>query len=270
MIKRVHVCLWALLVVLLCSTNASAFPQNWNLTLKFDDGGIGTGFFVFDADTGVMLNYGITVNGGNEAFFPPFTYTPGNSVFSTGDFAPGKNVWAFGLGTGALGDRQLRLVFSSELLTDAGGTIPVDLSVSFFHNECFNCFPNRTIISGAASAAGQGAVGPQGPKGDPGPQGPQGDAGQQGPIGPQGIQGIRGDSGPKGDKGDAGATGASGPQGFAGVSSPILFLLERQSAPAGYVLIGTLRGSLEPIGAVTRHSDDDHRRAMTIFVFQRQ
>jgi hypothetical protein len=246
MIKSAVGCLMSLLVLVVSTTPASADPQTWNVRMNFNDGGVGTGFFVFDVDTGKMLNYAISISGGDTTAFPTYTYTPGNSVFGTSDFVPEKFIWSFLLGTGALGERQLRLVFSSRQLTNAGGTIPLDLSVSFFHNECFNCFPNRTITSGSASATGlQGPEGPAGPKGDTGVAGVAGPQGPQGSAGPTGAQGPIGPTGPQGPTGPAGAQGAPGISGLQTITSASSQTVDKRGV---FTLTATCIAPKVPIG----------------------
>jgi hypothetical protein len=67
-----------------------------------------------------------------------------------------------------------------------------------------------------------------------GPAGPPGAVGPAGPMGPQGTQGVQGIQGP------TGATGPQGPSGRDGTAPPrsLLFLLEGDRPPAGYVRIG--------------------------------
>jgi hypothetical protein len=154
-----------------------------------------------------------------------------------------------------------------------------------------------------------GPVGNPGPAGSPGLQGPQGPAGVQGlkgdtgftgatgavgPTGPQGVMGATGGvgaigpTGPQGLNGDVGQTGAqgsigpqgpigpqgvAGPPGMMGASSPIMFVVEGQPAPPGYVLIGRLKGAIELlplIRSIRENRDDQDDREKTILVYQRQ
>jgi hypothetical protein len=90
----------------------------------------------------------------------------------------------------------------------------------------------------------KGDQGPEGPRGETGPQGPKGDAGPQGPTGLQGEQGPVGPAGPQGPAGPKGDTGPMGPQGLQGpagtaIPKSLLFLIDPDLPPAGYVLIGS-------------------------------
>jgi hypothetical protein len=64
--------------------------------------------------------------------------------------------------------------------------------------------------------------------------------------------------------------GSPGTSGASGVSSPIIFLLEGQAPPPGYLLIGRLRGNLEALTPARGKRDEDTDRRLTILVYQRK
>jgi len=125
----------------------------WSVSLTFEDGGKGSGVLLYDASSRTMVNWSISVSGGNTIAFPPFSYAPADSfaAIGSGNAPMPERYWSFVTGTGAFGDRELRLVFLSSL-TDAGGTVGLDLSKSFLSTECFNCSPIRNIVSGSVTA----------------------------------------------------------------------------------------------------------------------
>jgi hypothetical protein len=147
--------------MLIAAGRGNAGALLWNVSFTLDDGGHGTGTFVFDADlvntcsNCPMLNWNITVSGGNVGLFPAFTYTPADSFasgFSAGPSDPGGSNYLFSTGTGSGGDRQLRLMFLPAL-TNAGGTSQLYTGIPGFDGECFNCSPLRSVVSGSASTA---------------------------------------------------------------------------------------------------------------------
>jgi hypothetical protein len=86
-----------------------------------------------------------------------------------------------------------------------------------------------------------------------------------------GATGANGVQRPKGDTGATGAqgpVGAPGPQGIAGMSSPVIFLLEGQTPPPGYTLIGTFEGEIKP--ATRTRGDDDDERRVRLLMYQKQ
>lgn len=106
----------------------------------FNDGGTAVGSFLYDADTNTYSSWSISVSGGNTVNFPPFTYTPGNSIFAgahTPDTFGLQDPSQFINGNPAQ-DRILVFFFNSgPILTNAGGTVP------FSGIECFQCGPSR-------------------------------------------------------------------------------------------------------------------------------
>src|ERR1051325_1756621 len=77
-----------IMFMLIAAGRGNAGALLWNVSFTLDDGGHGTGTFVFDADlvntcsNCPMLNWNITVSGGNVGLFPAFTYTPADSFAS--------------------------------------------------------------------------------------------------------------------------------------------------------------------------------------------
>jgi hypothetical protein len=137
--------LFGLLAVLTAAPLAlTAGDVDWSVTVAFSDGGTLSGDFIFDSDTGLMRTWNLVTNGGDTVNFPPFTYTPGNSGFSTvgntlifsGPLFPAINPFPNGF-------RQLRLGPFNTPLSDAGGgrDLPSD---PFGNSECYNCGPIRT------------------------------------------------------------------------------------------------------------------------------
>lgn len=141
-------------VLCLAAQMTWAKPATWSLFAAFDDGGIASGFFVYDADTDRISNWDITATAGRV--LGSFEYTPGNSA--AGDL---QGIFFFEsnqLFPGCCGyneARSLNLGFTSPV-TNAGGT------VSLTHgqpgqqggNECLNCNPFRLIIGGSITSLG--------------------------------------------------------------------------------------------------------------------
>ena len=142
------------------SMAAFAEPVTWTVTGTFDDGGVVSGFFVFDADVMPppfpdLSDWDISTTGGDTAVFFPFDFTPANSLAgydpttqrlsmrsnATFQALPPPNFEQF---------LYLSLVLTSPL-TDAGGAVSVDLA-NRFTDECFNCDPVRTLTSASVSS----------------------------------------------------------------------------------------------------------------------
>jgi hypothetical protein len=140
----------ALLTLVPAQANAAAV--DWTLTgATFTDGGTATGSFTFDAGTGQVSAFFLSVSGGNTAVFAPFNWTNDTATYeslllSGGFFNFRDN----------LTSRQLRIA-PAGALTDAGGTIALDLS-NLFAADCFNCDPFRAFASGSLVAAAAPAV----------------------------------------------------------------------------------------------------------------
>jgi hypothetical protein len=120
---------------------------DWKLAnVVFDDGGTATGQFHFDSATGTVTSWGVQTTGGDLQTFPETLYAnglPGHSGIS--GFTP----QAVQLGQPGIDmrDRQLRLQ-PLTALGDMEATIPISLVGGFGHEECFNCAPARTMVSG--------------------------------------------------------------------------------------------------------------------------
>jgi hypothetical protein len=126
-----------------CATGAFAFPVTWTLSgATFSDGGTATGSFVYDADTDTLSNWSVSVAGGNTATFPPLTY---DTTTASGSIS-GQGATLTGVNLSAAASRQLRMP-SVSVLTDAGGTIAIDLA-NLYQGECFNCSPYRNFTAG--------------------------------------------------------------------------------------------------------------------------
>jgi uncharacterized protein (TIGR03437 family) len=135
--------------LLLAAAPASlrAGDVSWALNgLAFSDGGVINGTFVYDADTGVMRTWNLATTGGNPANFPNFTYTPANSSFSalgntlifSGPLFPAINPFSNGF-------RQFRIGPFNMPLDDSGGSRDFTMD-AFGNQECYNCFPQRTLV----------------------------------------------------------------------------------------------------------------------------
>ena len=150
-----------LLVALSCAT-AFGGPVTWTLNnAVFDDGGIATGNFVFDAATDSVNSYQISVSGGNTNFFPAFVYQNG-SPHNTGASSSHQSGWSFLLFStdllipeGLDNPRALRLPFDG--LPESGGTVAFNLA-NPFQGECYNCNPWRPFVSGEATARSANTV----------------------------------------------------------------------------------------------------------------
>ena len=140
---RFSICLFALLTH---SAWATSLQYSFD-DVAFDDGGIATGTFVYDTELEEVTDWNITTSGGNESNFPPFTYSPETSTasrFDAGDLQPRIT---FRDSEAQSQARALRMTPTLPL-TD-GGEIPLQLETAGGSVECFNCFPSRSIISGA-------------------------------------------------------------------------------------------------------------------------
>lgn len=132
--------------VLFCSLQSLHADTTWTLkNVTFDDGGTATGTFVLRAfPTRAVIDWNITVAGGNTGAFPPVTYTPANG---SSDITPG-----FKIGPAAGG----RSLFLSAGLPESGGSTPINTGQS---QECFNCAPFRRVTGGTLEGVpGPGAA----------------------------------------------------------------------------------------------------------------
>ncbi|UXI70181.1 hypothetical protein [Tahibacter amnicola] len=131
------------------STVASAVPVRWVIMdSRFEDGGVLSGTFVFDADTRQISQWNVSVSGGGVVAFPPFTYdeAAASGVYEGGYGNPQDSV----ILQSRTSERQLR-VTPNAAFTNAGGTVPINLNTAQDHSaglECYNCGPARIIVSG--------------------------------------------------------------------------------------------------------------------------
>ena len=156
---------------LLSAMTIQAAPVKWEISgLTFTDGGSGSGYFVFDADTAAVSDWEIDVAGGTTTELPAIQYNVNNSssdVRATPDLYDELTI-VFDIGEtwGNSGSRQLMITpFSS--LTNSGGSIEIDTQ-SYVSGagsiECIGCGsdndPYRNIDGGtltASSASGSDA-----------------------------------------------------------------------------------------------------------------
>jgi hypothetical protein len=150
------------------STNGgtSSSGLTWTLdNVTFDDGGIATGTFDYDASSNSIVDFNITVSGGDEAAFPPFTYDPTTTKLaeyldvtncdSGGNCRRVVSV-SFKIDP-SISSTNLRLLalVTTVPLTDAGGTIPLNTTThvpNFPSVECYNCNPYREVVTGSLVA----------------------------------------------------------------------------------------------------------------------
>jgi hypothetical protein len=138
-----------------------AAPLTWNLDgVTFDDGGNITGSFVFDADSNSVIDWNMSVSGGDDSVFPAFSYTP-ETITSVGVFVSGTvQRLIFFVDNSAQGgepDSRLLSLTTDALLTNAGGSVTLLTQIStpqglFESVECYNCNPFRLIVGGTLNA----------------------------------------------------------------------------------------------------------------------
>ena len=141
---------------LLSAMTIQATPVKWEISgLTFTDGGSGSGYFVFDADTAAVSDWEIDVAGGTTTELPAIQYNVNNSssdVRATDLYDELSIVFDIGL-------RQLMITpFSS--LTNSGGSIEIDTQ-SYVSGagsiECISCVsdndPYRNIDGGTLTAS---------------------------------------------------------------------------------------------------------------------
>jgi hypothetical protein len=146
--------------LLAAAPSAAAVPVRWTLqNVAFEDGGRAEGWFVYDEPTGLVIDWSLTVTGGDTLAFPPATWRAGASTASVGDFGnPALTVFFYA------GDprRDLRLTPVADL-TDEGGEVLLDLDTAFVHSggiDCFNCDPWRDVVAGSLSGRAEVPVRP--------------------------------------------------------------------------------------------------------------
>ncbi len=130
---------------------AVAAPVRWTLQdVALEDGGSAAGWFVYDEPTGLLIDWSLSVSGGDTLTFPPATWEAGASTGAVGDFGnPALTVFFYA------GDprRDLRMTPVADL-TDAGGEVLLDLDTALVHSggiDCFHCTPSRDLIAGSLS-----------------------------------------------------------------------------------------------------------------------
>ena len=122
----------AALTVLVGASNAYASPVTWTLeNVAFADGGTASGSFTYNATTNFYsaINISTTATDGLPATV--FQY---KSIFGT---APSVAVFVDSNSADLTGFHDLTFRFTSNL-TDAGGTIPLQLSFGSFETTCNN------------------------------------------------------------------------------------------------------------------------------------
>lgn len=131
------------------ATTANATPITWTLQdFVFNDGGVATGTFVYDADTNMTTNIAITttagsIRGGNT--YGVATVNSGASLFDALDTFPVQ------VGV------TPRLIFNlASPMTNAGGTIaignPFRLEVTCAVANCGAGSQGRSIVTGSITA----------------------------------------------------------------------------------------------------------------------
>lgn len=149
----------ALVLLSLGPLPSAAMPLTWSLdNVTFTDGGVATGSFSYDADTSSLVDWNISVSGGDETTFPAFSYTPA-TIPDTGVFDTGPGLsFQFFVDTFALGGTpESRVLALSTLapLTDVGGTVALQIGndPSWESRECYNCNPYRLVATGSIRSA---------------------------------------------------------------------------------------------------------------------
>jgi hypothetical protein len=152
---------FAFAIPLMGPAPAVAMPLTWTLQgVTFSDGGIATGAFTYDAASGSVLDWDISISGGDLNTFPLFVYTPATvqdvGIFTAG---PGLSLQFFvdSFAVGGTPDSRLLSLTTDGPLTDAGGAVSlltqVDTPDGFFESvECYNCNPYRLIVGGTLNA----------------------------------------------------------------------------------------------------------------------
>ena len=124
-------------------------PVKWEISgLTFADGGSGSGYFVFDADTEAVSDWKIDVAGGSTNQLPAIQYNVSNSAAIVGVVANYSDEIQIQFKFPS--DRQLRITPVSAL-TNSGGSIAIDTQTGAGGSggvECINCNPFRLITGG--------------------------------------------------------------------------------------------------------------------------
>jgi hypothetical protein len=133
-------------MLLVAAGSANAVPVVWTLNdVTFNDGGIATGSFTFDANTGNYSDISIQTTAGTTQPIPAY---PGTSY---GDLNPstviGQNLLAYETGAA---DYGLALDWLGNL-SNSGGSLTLQTGIS--SNEIdLNVFATRLITGGSISA----------------------------------------------------------------------------------------------------------------------
>ncbi len=136
------------------AASAHADPLRWNVNFRFADGGAATGYLVWDGLVGPM-DWSISTSGGDTGAFPALTYTHANSWSSLFFFPPYPDGYPLEFGTGIRPTTRILRFVTLLPLTDAGGTIGIDLSTADeWHAESFpySGLPGREIVSGSLTS----------------------------------------------------------------------------------------------------------------------
>jgi hypothetical protein len=146
------------------SNAAQATVLTYNLqNVTFADGGTATGFIKIDnsvvlptfGNTTFVVDFNISVQGGNTGLFPSFNYTPSNvidqSFYRTSGSFKGVNISFSDIPESS---RSLRLHFDTTPAAFNGlSSIALDTINNFglLSQECFDCSPQRLIVSGSVA-----------------------------------------------------------------------------------------------------------------------
>jgi len=129
---------------------AHAIPVTWNLSgVTFDDGGIATGSFVYDADTNLFSSINVETSGGTTGQSHSYAYP---TIFAFGEFP--DFVDTSPIVPGSTANISLALVTN---MTNAGGTIDIQSpgQAGLTHEaicadlDCNNINVFREIVSGS-------------------------------------------------------------------------------------------------------------------------
>jgi hypothetical protein len=128
------------------SASVCAMPVEWVIdSLVFDDGGMGSGTFTYDADTNIYSNIDIVTTAGTESEGAPY--------ISVIDAAANDSTYVAVMVYPLEGSHMLELSFADSL-TNAGGTIAIDgYGESLCGQECmYPVLRLRQISAGQISA----------------------------------------------------------------------------------------------------------------------
>ena len=138
---------------MLSAMAVQAAPVKWEISnLTFADGGSGSGYFVFDADTEAVSDWEVDVAGGTTTGLPAIQYNVNNSSTFVGVVANYSDEIQiqFRIGSDQVVQRRLRITPVSAL-TNSGGSIAIDTQTGAGGSgglECLDCDPFRLITGG--------------------------------------------------------------------------------------------------------------------------